>query len=181
MGILPSERCFDFADSAWGLWANVLNPLFMQWAFWERCSGDSDRSFLGLTYSGTQREHSSVLASARYAYLNWWQAISGCRATAFHIILSPTLSPCLTPRWLFLAFPHSQFLLCLSHSLFCSPPTPSYSRPLSLALTKPISPHVLQCESLAVVYLVCIPPCFMEILWCLEPTVMWASSLEGSV
>lgn len=79
-----------------GLWANVLNPLFMHWAFWERCKGGSDRSFPGLTYSWAQREHSSVLGSTRYAYLNWWRAISGCHATASHILLSPTPSPFLT-------------------------------------------------------------------------------------
>lgn len=113
--------------------SNVLNPLFMQWAFWERCKGGHcDRSFPGLTYTGSW-EHSSVLGSACYAYLNWWQAISGCHAIPFHIILPPPLS--LYHSGSLLLFPTHNFLsFCFSHSLFCSPPSPSSTTSLSLSL-----------------------------------------------
>lgn len=97
----------------WRLWAMCLIPYLCR-SFWESCKGGQcDRSFPGLTHTGTQKEHSSVLGSACYAYLNRWRAISGCHAVAFHIILSPT--PCRSGSLSFL--PTLNFLsFCLSPS-----------------------------------------------------------------
>lgn len=123
------------------------------------------------SYTGTQTEHSSVLGCAGYVYLNWWQAISGCHAIAFHIILSSPNPHPSTPLALSQSSPLSISCLSVSPPLFCSPPSPSSTSPPSLSLTLPVSFQLFQGDLLALVYLVWIPTCVMGILWCLMPAV----------
>lgn len=146
------------------------------------CNRLSERAVKKDTVRGASQashtlEHSSVFGSACNAYLNWWQAISGCHAIAFHIIVSP---PPPSLHWLSLALPHSNFL-CLSHSLFFRPPMFSTTTSLYPSPSQSVSPQFFQGDLLAVVYLVWIPTGIKETVWCLMPAVQQARSHGGCV